>query len=132
MPKRKKSKSKKGRKRLQYDTSKQARARRRHRKRRSGSTVRGHHKRMLGEAETLSYLLHQLLKTADSPEGKPYHYHPRHHSKDPEYGFSSDRLQGFKKGFPAPDVSFLRSQGEGLPPHSANYPQWDHPHVGIV
>ena len=79
MPRKRKSKSKK-----KYDISKKARARRRHRKRRSGSVVHGHHKRMQNEAETLSYLLHQLLKTADSPEGKPYHYHPRHHTKDPE------------------------------------------------
>ena len=125
--KRKKSKTKKSR----YDTSKKARAKRRHRKRRAGSAVHGHHKRMQNEAETLSYLLHQLLKTADSPEGKPYHYHPRHHSKDPEYGFSSDRLQKFKKGFPAPDVSFLRAQHESLPPHAGNFPAWAHPLHGI-
>ena len=125
--KRKKSKTKKSR----YDTSKKARAKRRHRKRRAGSAVHGHHKRMQNEAETLSYLLHQLLKTADSPEGKPYHYHPRHHSKDPEYGFSSDRLQKFKKGFPAPDVSFLRAPHESLPPHAGNFPAWAHPLHGI-
>ena len=91
-----------------------------------------HRKKMHQEVESLNYLLHQLLKTASSTEAKPYHYHPRHHTKDPEYAFSSARQQRFKRGFPAPDVSFLRSQGEGLPPHSANYPQWDHPHVGIV
>ena len=80
-----------------------------------------HSPRMLKEAETLNYLMHQLLKTADSSEGKPYHYHPRHHSKDPEYVYSNPAMQEFKRGFPAPDTHHWRPQGPSMSPHLDNY-----------
>ena len=62
------------------------------------------------ETKMMNYLLNQMLKTMSAP-ADTYHYHPRHHSKDREYKFSSDRQQQFKKGFPAPDVNFWRPPG---------------------
>ena len=62
------------------------------------------------ETELTNYLLHQMLKTMSAPEGE-YKYHPRHHTKDREYKFSSDRTQAFKRGFPSPDVNFWRPPG---------------------
>ena len=70
----------------------------------------------------MNYLLHQILKTASSTDEKPYNYHPRHHTKDPEYRWDNATTQEFKRGFPAPDVSMLRPQGEDVPPHRGNYP----------
>ena len=92
-----------------------------------------HGPRMLKEAESLNYLLHQLLKTASATADKPYHYEPRHFSKDPEYAFSSPALQEFKRGVPAPDTHHWRPQGQDLPPYRGNYeawePVWAHPHA---
>ena len=100
-----------------YKLDKAARLRRRHRRRHPKSKVHGHHKRM----QTMNYLLHQILKTASSTEADPYNYEPRHHSKDPEYKFSDERTQEFKRGVPAPDTHFWRPQGKTLPPHRGNY-----------
>ena len=74
-------------------------------------------------AEYTNFLLKALLKTASSTEDDPYNYHPRHFSKDPEYKWDSERKQEFKRGFPAPDVSMLRPQGDAVPPHRGNYPR---------
>ena len=81
-----------------------------------------HRRAMRQQTESLNYLLHQLLKTASSTEAKPYNYHPRHHSKDPEYAFASARQQRFKRGVPAPDTHFWRPQGRDMPTHRGNYP----------
>ena len=91
-----------------------------------------HRRAMRQQTESLNYLLHQLLKTASSTEAKPYNYHPRHHTKDPEYAFASARQQRFKRGVPAPDTHFWRSQGDDLPPYPANFPKWNHPLAGII
>ena len=97
-----------------------------------------HHKaEFRKEQEMTNYLLNQLLKTAASTEDKPYSYHPRHHSKDPEFAYSSERLKEFKKGFPASDTHFWRPQGEHLPTSRGNFPDWEpqwehtyqHPHA---
>ena len=128
----KKSKSKSKRKRSgakrkprPYKLDKASRARHRYSKRRhKHSRVNGHHKRALDEAHITNYLLNALLKTAASTDEQPYNYHPRHHSKDPEYRFSGPRMRDFKRGFPAPDVNFLRSQGDAVPTHYGNYPEW--------
>jgi len=119
-----------------------SRARRRHKKRRHpASAPRGHHKRMHKEAELMNYLLHQVLKTAASTDADPYHYEPRHYSKDPEYKFSTARMREFKRGVPAPDTTHLRPQGAGMPPHRGNFPYWEpewehtydqhHPHAAF-
>ena len=122
-----------------YKLDKESRARHRYRKKRhKSSAVHGHHKRLRDEAELANYLLNQILKTAASTEADPHHYHPRHHSKDPEFKYSGARTREFKQGFPAPDVHFWRPQGEGMPPSRANFrgwePQWEHtyghPHAG--
>ena len=91
-----------------------------------------HRRAMRQQTESLNYLLHQLLKTTSSTEAKPYNYHPRHHSKDPEYAFASARQQRFKRDVPAPDTHSWRPQGDDLPPYPANFPQWTHPLAGIV
>ena len=91
-----------------------------------------HRRAMRKQTESLNYLLHQLLKTASSTEQNPYNYHPRHHSKDPEYAFSSARQQRFKRDVPAPDTHSWRPQGDDLPPYPANFPRWGHPHAGII
>ena len=141
MPNRKKGrrpKSKRKRKKVKrpYKLDKVSRARHRYRKKRhKASAVHGHHKRLRDEAELANYLLNQILKTAASTD---YHYHPRHHSKDPEFEHSDKRTQEFKKGFPAGDVHFWRPQGEGMPPSRANFKGWEptwvhtygHPHAG--
>ena len=128
-----KKKRKSGAKRKRpYARDKAARLRRRHKRRHRASRVHGHHKRMRHEAETMNYLLHQILKTASSTESDPYHYDPRHHSKDPEYKFAGERMQEFKRGVPAPDTHFWRSQGDDLPPYPANFPKWNHPLAGII
>ena len=122
-PKRKRSGAK--RKPRPYKLDKASRARHRYRKRRhKHSRVTGHHKRALDEAHITNYLLNALLKTASSTDQKPYHYHPRHHTNDPEYGFSGPRVRTFKRGFPSPDVNLLRSQGDAVPPHRGNFPDW--------
>ena len=136
MPRKKTPKEKKAPKvKRPHTGDKLKRARRRYAKKRHPKSVINHHKRIRGEVEGLNYLLHQLLKTASSTEAKPYNYHPRHHSKDPEYAFSAPAMQEFKRGVPASDVNYWRPQGEGMPPHRGNYPgwqpQWDHPHVGV-
>ena len=96
-----------------------------HAKRRHART-RGHrHKaRMYHEVQTVNRLLSHLLKTASSTENKPYNFDRRHHTKDPEYAWSDERTKQFKRGFPAPDVNMLRPQGETLPPHHGNFPNW--------
>mgnify|MGYP003707240941 CR=1 FL=1 len=86
---------------------------------------------MRREAKMMNYLLHQMLKTMSAEPDKPHYYHPRHHTNDPEYGFSGPRVRTFKRGFPSPDVSFLRAQHETLPPHAGNFPAWAHPLHGI-
>ena len=122
--KRSRAPRKKKRKR-KHKTDVQSHARRRH----ARTRVHGHKKRMFKEAETMNYLLNQILKTSSASEDKPYNYHPRHHTKDPEYRHSSARAQRFKRGFPAPDVSMLRPQGDAEPTHRGNFPQWmHHPH----
>ena len=81
-----------------------------------------HHKaEFRKEQEMTNYLLHQMLKTMSAPEGQ-YKYHPRHHTKDPEYQWASREQQQFKRGFPAPDFSLLRAQSKDLPPHLGNFP----------
>ena len=118
-----------------YKLDKVTRARHRYRKRRHpASKVHGHHKRMREESETMNYLLHQILKTASSTDADPYSYEPRHYSRDPEYKFSSARMQEFKRGVPASDVHFWRPQGANMPPSRGNYPNWEpewmhHPHA---
>ena len=135
MPKRKKSlskqtskkkKSARKKRKRQYRTDKHSHARRRH----ARTRVHRHKARMYKEAETMNYLLHQLLKSASAPEDKPHHYHPRHHTKDPEYRWSSERVKKFKQGFAAPDFTLLRPQGDVEPPHRGNFPEWAHPHAG--
>ena len=91
-----------------------------------------HHRReMRRETKTMNYLLHQMLKTMSAnADGKPYHYEPRHHTKDAEYQHSDVRLQEFKRSVPSPDVHFWRPQGKGLPTYRGNFareswePQW--------
>jgi len=70
----------------------------------------------------MNYLLHHILKTAASSDENPHHYHPRHFTKDPEYRWETAARQEFKRGFPAPDFTLLRPQGEDIPPHLGNYP----------
>ena len=130
MPKRSRKKSARKRRsrrralKRPYKLDKKSRALRRFRKRRHrASKVHGHHKRFFDEAETTNYLLHQILKTAASTDADPYHYEPRHYSRDPEYKFETDRMKEFKRGVPAPDVHFWRPQGKGAPPHLGNYPR---------
>ena len=96
-----------------------------HAKRRHARSRNHTHKaRMVREVETVNALLTQLLQTASSTESKPYHFDKRHHTKDPEYAWSNENTQKFKRGFPAPDVNFWRPQGENLPPSRGNYPNW--------
>ena len=110
---------------------KKAMARHRYRKKRHRrSAINGHHKRALYEAQLTNDLLEQIAK----------HHKPsldkRHYSNDPEYGFSGEAMQEFKRGFSAPDVSFWRPQGPSMPPHRGNFPGWQpewvhtyaHPH----
>ena len=70
---------------------------------------------MYDEAELTNFLLNSLLKTASSPEDKPYNYNPRHHTKDPEYAHSGPEMKEFKRGFPAPDVTMLRHREDEGP-----------------
>ena len=106
-----------------YKLDKLSRAKHAHTKRRHrASVVHGHHKRMRKESELTNYLLQQLLKTASSTDAMPYNYDPRHHSRDPEYRFSGERMQEFKRGHPASDTHFWRPQGKGAPPHPGNFP----------
>ena len=94
-----------------------------HAKRRHARTRRHTHKaRMYHEAQTVNRLLSHLLQTASSTEALPYHFDKRHHTKDPEYRWETAQRREFKQGFPAPDVSMLRPQGEDMPPHRGNYP----------
>ena len=106
-------KTRKDRKRP-YTRSKHAHAKRRHAKRHRSRAV-------VEEAKMANYLLNQQLKTVRSTESDPYNYHPRHPTKDPEYKFSSKRVQAFKDEFPAPDVHFWRAQGENRPPYVGNF-----------
>ena len=124
-----------------YKTDKKSKARRRFRRtRHKRSAVTGHHQRHLEEAEMTNFLLNALLKTAASTDEKPYHYNPRHHTRDPEFKYSGDEMKEFKSGFAAPDTNFWRPQGDDMPPHRGNFPGWrpewihtyDHPHAGIV
>ena len=133
----KRRKKKRGIKRP-YKLDKESRARHRWSKRRhKASVVHGHHKRRRDEAELTNYLLHQILKTAASTEGKPFNYDPRHHTKDPEFAFSTPKRREFKQGFPASDTHFWRPQGTGMPPSRGNFPGWEphwehtyqHPHA---
>ena len=122
MPKRKSSKKKQSGKRKKHKRpygkhNKAARLRKRHQR---GRHV-DHSPRMLKEAETLNYLMHQLLKTASATEDKPYNYEPRHYSKDPEYVYSNPAMQEFKRGFPAPDTHHWRPQGPNMSPYRDNY-----------
>ena len=134
---RKSSKKKKAKKRVRPTANKARHAKRRHRKRHPKSSVRSSHKRMFEEAETANYLLNQLLKTTSAEPEKPYHYHPRHHTKDPEFAFSTPERREFKQGFPASDTHFWRPQGAGMPPSRGNFPGWEphwehtyqHPHA---
>ena len=102
---------------------------RRHKTDKHSHAARRHHKhpkhqsRMIREVETVNALLTQLLKTASSTESDPYHYDKRHYTKDPEYKHSDERMQEFKRGFPAPDVSMLRPPGQ-QPPHRGNFPDY--------
>ena len=126
MPK-KKSKSRKKRPRRPkikhpHTGDKLKRARRRYAKPRHPRSKIDHSARVRQDVEGLNYLLHQLLKTASSTDENPYHYHPRHHTRDPEYRWETRPRQRFKRGFPAPDVSMLRPQHKSLPPHLGNYP----------
>ena len=137
MPRKRSKKKKSTRKKRArpYTRDKLKRVRRRHKRRHPRSKVHGHHKRMRTEAETMNYLLHQLLKTAASTDADPHHYEPRHHSRDPEYNFSGEPMQEFKRGQPSGDVHFWRPQGKGMPPHRGNFPGWqperEHPLVPV-
>ena len=116
---RKKSRSsKKKKKRVRPTANKARHARRRHRKRHPASRVSSH-KRLFEEAETANYLLHQLLKTTSADPLKPYHYHPRHHTKDLEYKTSNARMRAFKRGVPAPDVQMWRPPPYETGPYTA-------------
>ena len=95
--KRMKSRRRKGRKKVKRPYGKHNKAERIRARYHRARHV-DHGPRMLKEAESLNYLLHQLLKTASSTEDKPYNYEPRHHSKDPEYAFSNPALQEFAAG----------------------------------
>ena len=67
---------------------------------------------------TASHWLRELLKLLTGvqyPEDQ-YHYDPRHFSKDPEYQWSDQRTQAFKKEIPAPDVHYFNPPGD-QPPH---------------
>ena len=110
-------KKKKRKLKRRHKTDKHSHARRRHAK----TQVHGHKHKMLREAQNVSALLTQLLKTAGSSEDAPYHYEKRHHTKDPEYKWESGTRKTFKESIPAPDVSMLRPQGEAYPPHLGNY-----------
>ena len=134
MPRSKRKKSKKKRKARPYKLDAHSRARHRYRKRRhKSSKVHGHKKHAHTEAQYTNFLLKAMLKTMNSTDEEPYNYHPRHHTKDPEYEFSTKRMKEFKRGFPAPDVSFLRPQGKE-PPHRGTFYEWvhtyRHPHEG--
>ena len=121
VPKRKSRKKRRRTRRRprRYDTSKAARARRKHRRpRHRRSRVVGHHERQFREAEFTNQLLTALLKQVTDDE----HYHPRHHTKDPEYAFEDARTQEFRRGFNAPDTHFWRPPKEGAVPYVGNYP----------
>ena len=105
-----------------YRLDKLARAARRHRKRRKGRHATGHHKRMLDEVVLLNRVLEQLALVQKPDLDR------RHYRNDPEYAFSDKRMQGFKRGFPNPDVSMLRPQGAHALPHRGNFPGYNHPH----
>ena len=108
------SKKKKKVRKRPYKRTKHAHARRRHARRHRSAAV-------VEEAKMANYLLHQVLKTMRSTEGDPYEYHPRHPTNDPEYKYSSKRMQSFKDEFPAPDTHFWRAQGENRPPYVGNF-----------
>ena len=67
-------------------------------------------------------VLENILKALESQPQTAARADPRHPTKDPEYAFSDERTRQFKDEFPSPDVSFLRPQGEGRPPHVGNFP----------
>ena len=119
---RSKSKSKRKAKRTSkrpYKLDKESRARHKYRKRRHPRSRRTqHHGRMVAEAQLTNTLLEAIAKQSNPG------IQPRHYTNDPEYAFSNDRTKEFKRGFPAPDVNFLRPQGAGLPPSRGNYPNW--------
>ena len=100
-----------------HRTDKRSHAKRRHARTKKHS----HKRRMLQESKNMSALLTQLLKMSASTDADPYHYDKRHYSKDPEYKWSDARTQKFKRGFPAPDVNFLRSQGPAYSPYKNNF-----------
>ena len=112
------SAKKKKKKRARPKAGKARHARRRHRKRHPKSRVASHHKRLFDEAETANYLLHQILKTTAADPDKPYHYDPRHYSKDLEYATGNERLREFKKGVPAPDVQMWRPDPYEMGPYT--------------
>ena len=114
----KKKSGKKKKQRARPVANRARHARRRHRKRHPKSSVRSSHKRMFAEAETANYLLNQLLKTTSAPPEKPYHYHPRHHTKDLEYKTGNARLREFKRGVPAPDVQMWRAPPYEMGPYT--------------
>ena len=128
MPRKRSRKKSKGRKKQRrHRTDKLSHARRRHARTRR----HGHHKRMIHETQMLGHLLQSILKTQSASEDKPYHWAPRHPTRDPEHKWSGQRMRDFKAGFPAPDFSMLRSQGDAVPPHRGNFPDWQaHPHAG--
>ena len=68
-------------------------------------------------------VLENILKALESQPQTAARSDPRHPTKDPEYAFSDARTRQFKDGFPSADVSFLRPQGDGRPPHIGNFPQ---------
>ena len=75
-------------------------------------------KKKTKEGGTASHWLRELLKLLTGvqyPEDQ-YHYDPRHYSKDPEYKWSDQRTQAFKKEIPAPDVHYFNPPGD-QPPH---------------
>ena len=105
--------SKKKKKSAKKRKPRKRKLKRRHKTDKHSHAARRHHnhpthqRRMFREVETVNALLTQLLKTASSTESDPYHYDKRHYTKDPEYKHSDERMQEFKRGFPAPDVSML-------------------------
>lgn len=155
MPKKKSKRPRRPKIKRPHTGDKLKRAKRRYRKPRHPRSKINHSARIRQDREDvegLQYLLHQLLKTASSTEAKPYNYHPRHYSKDPEYAHSSARMQEFKRAQPAPDVHFWNPQGTHMPTHIGNFPRaraqrrpagwalgpqgllvprWQHPHVGV-